>query len=106
MASEYLKWKYKDVKPDEKPVYTKKELRRNWWDYNLIWVIVGIVGALILFFIIKDMFFRTKPDYEVALIAANAPEEETGRWRWSCTSTMWTSAIPTRITATWSGGRP
>ena len=77
MASEYLKWKYKDVKPDEKPVYTKKELRRNWWDYNLIWVIVGIVGALILFFIIKDMFFRTKPDYEVALIAANAPEEET-----------------------------
>ncbi len=77
MASEYLKWKYKDVKPDEKPVYTKKELRRNWWDYNLIWVIVGIVGALILFFIIKDMFFRTKPDYEVALIAANVPEEET-----------------------------
>ena len=77
MASEYLKWKYKDVKPDPKKEYTKKELRANWWDYNLIWVIVGIVGALILFFIIKDMFFRTKPDYEVALIAANAPEEET-----------------------------
>ncbi len=77
MASEYLKWKYRDVKPDEKPTYTKKELRRNWWDYNLIWVIVGVIAVIAAGFLIRDMFFRAKPDYEVALVTTSMPEEET-----------------------------
>lgn len=77
MASEYLKWKYKDVKPDEPIHYTKKELRRNWWDYNLIWVILGIVAAIGAFFLIRDMFFRPEPDYVVGVVTTAIPPEET-----------------------------
>ena len=77
MASEYLKWKYKDVKPDPKKEYTKKELRANWWDYNLKWVLLGVAAAIALGFLIRDIFFRTEPDYEVAIIARAIPPEET-----------------------------
>lgn len=77
MASEYLKWKYKDVKPDEPVQYTKKELRRNWWDYNLGWVILGIVALIGAFFLIRDIFFRVKPDYVVAVVSTEIPPEET-----------------------------
>lgn len=31
MASEYLKQKYKDIKPDEKIELTPKQKRRNLW---------------------------------------------------------------------------
>ncbi len=77
MASEYLKWKYRDVKPDPKKEYTKKELRANWWDYNLKWVLLGIAAAVALGFLIRDIFFRTKPDYEVGIVSTAIPPEET-----------------------------
>ena len=34
MASEYLKKKYQDVKPDAPVELTPAEKRRNWWYYN------------------------------------------------------------------------
>lgn len=77
MASEYLKWKYRDVKPDEPVVYTKKQRRQNWWDYNLKWVILGALALIALGFLIHDMFFRARPDYEIAVVAASVPPEET-----------------------------
>ncbi len=77
MASEYLKWKYRDVKPDEPVVYTKKQKRQNWWDYNFKWVILGIVAAIALGFLVYDMFFRPRADYEVAVVSASVPPEET-----------------------------
>jgi len=34
MASEYLKWKYKDVRPDIPKELTPAEKRSNWWHYH------------------------------------------------------------------------
>ena len=76
MAGEYFRWKYKDVKPDPKPVYTKAELRRNWWAYNWKWLLLGLVGLIMLGFLVHDIFFRTKPDYTVAYVSANALPDE------------------------------
>ncbi len=72
MASEYLKWKYRDVKPDPKPEYSKKVLFRTWWEYNFKWVLLGILAAVLLGLLIRDMFFRTKPDLTVAYITRTA----------------------------------
>ncbi len=47
MASEYLKWKYRDVKPREKKELTKEEKRRNWWHYNK-YIVIGVIAAVIL----------------------------------------------------------
>ncbi len=77
MASEYLKWKYRDVKPDEPIKYTKKELRRNWWDYNLWWVVLAIVALIGAIFLIKDIFFRKEPDYVIGVVSTAIPPEET-----------------------------
>ena len=48
MASEYLKWKYRDVKPDEPIRLTQKEKALNWWQYHKWYVLLGslIPGAL------------------------------------------------------------
>ena len=48
MASEYLKWKYRDVKPDEPIRLTRKEKALNWWHYHKWYVLLGslIPGAL------------------------------------------------------------
>lgn len=77
MASEYLKWKYRDVKPDEPIQYTKKELRRNWWEYNIGWVLLGIALFIGAIFVIKSTFFRTKPDYVLGIVSTVLPQEET-----------------------------
>lgn len=34
MASEYLKWKYRDVKPDQTVELTPRQKRANWWYYH------------------------------------------------------------------------
>ena len=34
MASEYWKWKFKDVRPEEKRELTPEEKRKNWWHYH------------------------------------------------------------------------
>lgn len=68
MASEYLKKKYQDVKPEEKRELTPEEKRRNWWYYHK-WH----VGAVLLLLVVAgDIVWTTlnreKPDCQVAYI--------------------------------------
>ena len=47
MASEYLKWKYRDVKPDEPPPErSKKDKLANWLHYHKWWIVVWAVLLL------------------------------------------------------------
>ena len=46
MASEYWKWKFKDVQPEEKRELTAEEKRRNWWHYHKWHIALGIVLAV------------------------------------------------------------
>ena len=80
MASEYLKWKYRDVKPDEKPApLTPAEKRANWWHYNK-WL---VLGALVLALALGDILWHVlgigvvKPDYEIAYVGAAPLPEDT-----------------------------
>ena len=78
MASEYLKQKYKDVKPDPKKELTPEEKRKNWWDYHKWHVVGGIVAALFAANLIWDMMGRgePKPDYQVGYVGSmNLPGE-------------------------------
>ncbi len=78
MASEYLKWKYRDVKPDEKIEYTKQEKLRNWWQYHKWWLLAGVLvlaaGADILVHMLG--LGQVKPDYQVAYVASIPPGDE------------------------------
>lgn len=69
MASEYLKWKYKDFKPDEKAELTAAEKRQNWWHYHKWWVVFAAVAVIGGFFLIRDVFFRPVPDYQVGYVS-------------------------------------
>lgn len=73
MASEYLKWKYRDVKPDEPIQYTPQEKRRNWWHYHKWHVVLGVVLALaagnILYHVLG--IGQVRPDYQIAYVGAD-----------------------------------
>ena len=79
MASEYLKWKYRDVKPEEKIPLTAAEKRKNWWYYYKWHVAVGAV----LLYILCDLVCgalgigETKPDYRVAYVGRNNLPDDT-----------------------------
>lgn len=66
MASEYLMNKYKDVKPDDPVVLTKKEERKNWWHYHKAYILVGAVILLFVGSFVKEMVTKVEPDYQVA----------------------------------------
>lgn len=76
MASEYLRQKYKDVKPDEKIELTAAQKRRNWWDYHKYWVLLGAVALIGCALLIRDIFFRPEPDYQVGYVCKTVPPEE------------------------------
>lgn len=76
MASEYLKQKYKDVKPDEKIELTAAQKRRNWWDYHKFWVLLGAVALVGCAWLVRDIFFRPGPDYQVGYVGKTALPEE------------------------------
>lgn len=76
MASEYLKWKYRNVRPEEKRELTAKEKRRNWWHYHWRPLLLVLAAAVILGRIAYDQFTRVKPDCSVALVTRCQP---TGR---------------------------
>lgn len=76
MASEYLKKKYQDVKPDEKIELTAAQKRRNWWYYHKGMVIIGVVLALGAALLIRDIFFRPAPDYQVGYVTTTPPPTE------------------------------
>ena len=79
MASEYLKWKYRDVKPEAPVELTQEERRKNWWHYHKWYV----AGALVLAGFCASLlwavlgFGRIKPDYQVAYVGGNALPDDT-----------------------------
>ncbi len=76
MASEYLKWKYRDVKPEEKTEMTPEQKRRNWWEYHKWWLLLALVFVVGAGFLIHDIFFRPVPDYEVGFVSKIQPPTE------------------------------
>ena len=57
---------YENTEPER--TYTKTEKAGNWWHYHKWQVVVVIVVLGILGAIVKDTFFRAKPDYQVAYV--------------------------------------
>ena len=73
MASEYLRWKYRDVPHDAPPpVLTAKERRANWWHYHKWHVVIGAVVLLALTDIGLHILGvgRQEPDYQFAYVGA------------------------------------
>ena len=68
MASEYLKKKYQDVKPDEPVVLTKKQKVQNWWYYHKIHVLVGAIVIVFVALFIRDLTSRVEPDCQIAYV--------------------------------------
>lgn len=77
MASEYLKQKYKDVKPDEKKVLTPEEKRKNWWDYHKWHLAAGIALAAMIVSIFWSAFSQVKPDYQLAFVGSSLLPDDT-----------------------------
>ena len=71
MASEYLKWKYRDVKPDEPVRLTRKEQVLNWWHYHKWYVLLGILLLGIGGSLVKSALHigEIQPDYQFAFVA-------------------------------------
>lgn len=79
MASEYLKWKYRDVKPDEPPPpMTRKQKLANWFYYYKWWVLVWAVLLYIIGSIVWNALGigQTKPDYIFAYVGSSDLSEE------------------------------
>ena len=72
MASEYLKWKYRNVKPDAPIERTKKQKAVNWWHYHKWWLLAG--GLLLVALV--DIGYsalgigRVEPDYQLACVVS------------------------------------
>ncbi len=70
MASEYLKKKYQDVKPDEKRELTPEEKRKNWWHYHIWHVVTGAALLVILCSIAWNALSTVEPDCQVAYVGS------------------------------------
>lgn len=68
MASEYLKWKYRDECPEERREPTSGERRKNWWRYHWKYVCLGLFAAGFLCVVIRDRAAKVEPDCGVALV--------------------------------------
>lgn len=77
MASEYWKWKFKDVQPEEKRELTPQEKRRNWWHYHKWHVVTGAVLLAIPCGIAWNALHQIRPDYQIAYVGENALPEDT-----------------------------
>lgn len=77
MASEYLRKKYQDVKPDEKRELTPEEKRKNWWYYHKFHVVGGLVLLSVVGSIVWNAVSQVKPDYRIAYVGANALPDDT-----------------------------
>lgn len=58
--------------------YTKSEKAGNWWHYNKWYVIAVIVLVCIVASIVKETFFRTEPDYQIAYVGKQELPVDTG----------------------------
>lgn len=79
MASEYLKWKYRDVKPDQPAERTAKQKAANWWHYHKWWLLAGAVLAIALVDIAVNALGigKVEPDYQLAYVASAPLSDET-----------------------------
>lgn len=59
--------------------YTQKEKAQNWWHYHWMVVLVVALVAVILVWLIHDMFFRVRPDFELAYVGTQALPETTAQ---------------------------
>ena len=79
MASEYLKWKYRNVKPDAPLELTKRQRAANWWHYHRWWLLAG--AALLI--AAGDILWHAlgigavKPDYQLAYVASAPLSDKT-----------------------------
>jgi len=81
MASEYLRWKYRDVQPDQPVELTKKQRRRNWWHYHKWYVALGAVLALTAASWIWHAASQVRPDYQIAYVGSvPLSEESSAAW--------------------------
>lgn len=84
MASEYLRKKYQDVKPDAKRELTPAEKRKNWWYYNKWHMMIGVGLLAILGSIVWNALHQVKPDYQIAYVGTNALPDDTAAAVESC----------------------
>ena len=77
MASEYLKKKYKDVKPDVKRELTPAEKRKNWWYYHRGHFVVAAVLLAIVGSIVWNALHQVRPDYQIAYVGEYALPDDT-----------------------------
>ena len=72
MASEYWKWKFRDVRPEEKRELTAEEKRRNWWHYHKWHIALGIVLAVFAGSLIWQVLGigEIEPDCRVAYVGS------------------------------------
>lgn len=70
MASEYLKKKYQDVKPDAPVELTPAEKRRNWWYYNKWYVCAAAALVVLVAGTVWRALHRVEPDYRVAYVGS------------------------------------
>lgn len=86
MASEYLKWKYRDVKPEKPRELSPKEKRANWWHYYKWWVLGGLtVAAVGVYLLLRWLGVgQVKPDFQVAYVGENAlPGDTVAALEWA-----------------------
>lgn len=79
MASEYLKWKYRDVQPDRPLELTPAQKRKNWLYYHKWHIALGGVLAAALVSIGWHALGigEIRPDYQVAYVGSDALPEDT-----------------------------
>ena len=81
MASEYLKWKYRDVQPDAPAEQTKKQRRQNWWHYHKWYVVLGAAAVLMAGNLVWHTATQVRPDYQIAYVGGvPLPDTETAAW--------------------------
>ena len=73
MASKYLMWKYRNVRPDQPRELTAKEKRANWWYYHKWHVAIGAVLVFVLGNILWSALGIGKvvPDYQLAYVGSS-----------------------------------
>ena len=94
MASEYLKWKYRDVQPEEHVELTPEQKRKNWWHYHKWHLVIGAVALAAVVSLVLTMLGvgRIDPDYQFAYVATNPLPEQTAEALEAALATLGTDA--------------